>query len=124
VELPAGIILPYAGTSYGKDCVPCNGASLDRVVYADLFAAIGTLWGSSSGTTFRVPDLRDRALYGVGSVIGVGQTDGRSTGNRGGPSHSHTLGGNTDQAGAHSHSLGSSGDHQHGPGFLQNIQNF
>lgn len=104
-DFPAGIILPFAGTSYGKDCLPCNGAAIDRTVYADLFAAIGTLWGSSSSTNFRVPDLRDRALYGVGSVVGIGQTDGRSTGNRGGPSHSHSFSGNTGQAGQHSHSL-------------------
>lgn len=123
-DFPAGIILPYAGTSFGKDCLPCNGASLDRVTYADLFAAIGTLWGSADSTHFNVPDLRSRALYGIGSTVGIGQTDGRGNSNRGGPVHSHSVSGNTDQSGGHTHGVQNSGDHTHGPGFLANLQNF
>lgn len=55
-----------------------------------------------------MPDLRDRALYGSGSVVQLGQTDGRSTGNRGGPNHSHNLAGPGAAAsagGAHTHSV-------------------
>jgi microcystin-dependent protein len=102
--LPAGIILPYAGNTYGKDCLPCNGASISRADYKELFDAIGVVWGSSDGQTFKVPDLRDRALYGVGSVVSLGATDGKSLGNRGGPNHHHDFSGNTSQAGGHSHS--------------------
>jgi microcystin-dependent protein len=87
-----------------------------------LFDAIGTAWGAGDGsTTFRVPDLRDRALYGIGSVVSLAQTDGKSTGNRGGPNHHHDVTGNTGGAGAHGHSVGSVGDHAHGPGFLANL---
>jgi Phage Tail Collar Domain/Phage tail fibre repeat len=104
-QLPAGIILPWAGATYGKDCLPCNGADISRTTYSDLFTAIGTTWGSSGGSTFRVPDLRDRALYGVGGVVNLAQTDGRSVGNRGGPNHHHDLSLSTSSAGAHTHSF-------------------
>jgi microcystin-dependent protein len=112
--LPAGIILPYATTTIGKDCLLCNGAAISRTDYKELFDAIGTAWGSGDGTTtFTLPDLRDRALYGVGSVLSLASTDGKSLGNRGGPSHHHSVNGNTSQNGAHNHNLGSVGDHSH-----------
>ena len=103
--LPAGIILPFAGNTFGKDCLPCNGAKVSRTDYKELFDAIGVVWGSGDGSsTFTLPDLRDRALYGVGSVISLAATDGKSLGNRGGPSHHHDVSGNTGAGGAHGHS--------------------
>jgi microcystin-dependent protein len=104
--LPAGIIMPYATTFIGKDCLLCNGNKVSRTDYKELFDAIGTAWGAGDGsTTFTLPDLRDRALYGVGTVISIAQTDGKSLGNRGGPSHYHAFSANTNQAGQHSHSF-------------------
>lgn len=39
--------------------IKANGAAVSRTAYADLFAKIGTFWGSGDGsTTFNVPDLR------------------------------------------------------------------
>lgn len=44
----------------------CNGANVSRETYADLFATIGTTFGSGDGsTTFNLPDLRDRYIIGV-----------------------------------------------------------
>ena len=44
----------------------CNGASVSRETYADLFAVIGTTYGSGDGsTTFNIPDLRDRYIIGA-----------------------------------------------------------
>jgi len=114
--LPAGIILPYATTSIGKDCLVCDGAEYSREDYSELFDAIGVSWGTpSDNTKFKVPDLRDRALYGIGSVVSLGGTDGKSTGNRGGPNHHHDYSGNTGNRGAHGHSLSINGvgDHTH-----------
>ena len=114
--LPAGIILPYATTTIGKDCLLCNGAKVSRTDYKELFEAIGTAWGSGDGsTTFTLPDLRDRALYGIGSVVSLAATDGKSTGNRGGPYHHHGFSGSTGSGGAHGHSANtdSAGSHQH-----------
>ena len=78
-SLPAGVIIPFAGTSVPTGCLLCNGAAVSRTDYANLFAAIGTLYGAGDGsTTFNLPDARDRVLQGasgthsVGSYIGAG----------------------------------------------------
>lgn len=78
-SLPAGIIIPFAGTSVPMGCLLCNGAAVSRTNYANLFAAIGTLYGAGDGsTTFNLPDARDRVLQGasgkhsVGSYIAAG----------------------------------------------------
>ena len=40
--------------------------------YADLFAAIGTAYGAGDGsTTFALPDLRGRAVFGVDNMNGT-----------------------------------------------------
>ncbi len=45
----------------------CVGTTLDRALYPDLFAAIGTTYGAPSGSTFNVPDFRGRTFIGVGT---------------------------------------------------------
>ena len=113
--LPAGLILPMGGSTVPSGSLPCNGAAVSREQYDGLFQAIGTAWGTGDGTTtFNVPDLRDRALYGAGSKVGLGQTDGGALGVRG-PSHKHgvnipnsssgynSLGGSADGVGDHTH---------------------
>ena len=48
------------------DYLVCNGANVSRETYADLFAVIGTTFGSGDGsTTFNIPDLRDRYIIGA-----------------------------------------------------------
>ena len=76
---PAGVIIPFAGTSVPTGYLLCNGAAVSRTDYANLFAAIGTLYGAGDGsTTFNLPDARDRVLQGasgkhsVGSYIAAG----------------------------------------------------
>ena len=92
VQLPAGTILPFAGGTIPSNCLLCNGQAVLRADYELLFDAIGTTWGVGNGTsTFNVPDLRDRALYGAGSVVGLAATDGRAAGSRGGPIHKHNF---------------------------------
>jgi microcystin-dependent protein len=51
--------------SMGSEAIPdgyleCNGASLLRADYADLFDVIGTAWGAADGTHFNLPDLRGK----------------------------------------------------------------
>ncbi|MBR1198816.1 tail fiber protein [Bradyrhizobium sp. AUGA SZCCT0158] len=51
------------------------GQDLDRTIYAALFALIGTNYGSSSGSTFKLPDKRGRtsvaADAGIGRITGA-----------------------------------------------------
>ena len=49
----------------------CNGQEVSRTTYKDLFDVIGTTYGSTSGTTFKVPDLRGEFIRGFDNGRGV-----------------------------------------------------
>lgn len=77
--------------------LPCDGASLLRADYPDLFTVIGTTYGSADGTHFNLPDLRSRVPLAVGSgpglsVYSLGDTGGEET---------HTL--TTSEQASHTH---------------------
>ena len=66
--MPAGVIIPFAGSSIPAGYLLCNGAVVSRTTYANLFKVIGTTYGAGDGsTTFNLPDLRDRFLEGAGT---------------------------------------------------------
>jgi microcystin-dependent protein len=70
---PTGAIIDFGGTTPPAGFLLCNGAAVSRTTYANLFAAIGVLWGAGDGsTTFNVPNLVDRATAGSGgSIFGI-----------------------------------------------------
>jgi len=111
-QTPAGVIKAFAGpsTSVPAGWLLCNGSSLLRTSFPELFAAIGTAWGAADGTHFNIPDLRGYFLRGQN--LGTGRdpdagtrtnllTGGNSTDNVGSyqshqvTSHTHTHGLNT-----------------------------
>ena len=47
----------------GAGELACNGASLLRAAYPDLFTAIGTTWGSVDGVHFTLPNLTDTGRF-------------------------------------------------------------
>ena len=59
-------VKPYAASSIPYGWLECNGQSLSRTDYADLFTKIGTVYGSADGDHFNLPDYRETALVGVG----------------------------------------------------------
>lgn len=68
VSIPAGSVTSFAGASIPSGWLLCNGQAVSRTGYADLFTAIGTLYGSGDGsTTFNCPDFRGAFLRGTGS---------------------------------------------------------
>lgn len=68
--LPSGTILPFGGASAPTGWLLCNGATISRTTYANLFAAISTAHGSGDGsTTFHLPDLRGRFMRGVDGAV-------------------------------------------------------
>lgn len=79
-DSPIGSILPYGGTSAPSGWMICNGASLLRTDYAELFAVIGTAFGSADSTHFNIPDLRGEFLRGAGTNSHSGQGNGGSVG--------------------------------------------
>jgi microcystin-dependent protein len=66
--VPSGTILEFGGTSAPTGYLGCDGASVLRATYPDLFTAIGTTWGSADGTHFNVPDFRRRVPVGSGGT--------------------------------------------------------
>jgi len=67
-----GEIVTFAGPSNpSTNFLPCDGASKLRSAYPDLFAVIGTSFGSVDSTHFNVPDLRGRVPVGVGTGPGL-----------------------------------------------------
>jgi len=99
VLIPAGIVVAWAGSSAPDGWLECNGAAISRTTYATLFAIAGTAFGPGNGsTTFNIPDVRGRAIYGTSTAItrGVSSTAASSgitkSGTTGaGGSASHTL---------------------------------
>jgi hypothetical protein len=56
-----GMIKPFAGTTIPTGYLLCDGSAVSRTTYADLFAAIGTTYGSGDGnSTFNLPSLMDK----------------------------------------------------------------
>src|SRR3954454_22435941 len=75
-----GTVKAYAGATLPANWLLCDGRSLSRTAYADLFLALGgasTPWGLPDAASFNIPDMRGRTL--IGSGTGVGDT-GNGTG--------------------------------------------
>jgi microcystin-dependent protein len=99
----------------------CNGRSLLRSEYRDLFEVIGTDYGSVDENHFNIPDFTSRVLGMFGLSAQLSSLTGRSRGQKFGtetetlttnqiPSHSHI--GTVDSSGSHAHTINDSG-HTH-----------
>ncbi len=94
--IQAGTVLDFAGTVAPSGYLVCDGSSLLRASYPDLFTAIGTTWGAADGSHFNIPALSRRTTVGSGGS-GSG-TLGNTVGSTGGAedvtstqaAHNHT----------------------------------
>ncbi|PZT08636.1 hypothetical protein A7X89_07140 [Stenotrophomonas maltophilia] len=130
-----GQVIMFAGKAAPAGTLLCNGAAVSRTTYADLFAAIGTLYGAGDGaTTFNLPAMLEgtvvthtqkpenvgtstagevlRHAHTASSAAAGSHSHGASTGAAG--DHAHAAW--TDQQGHHAHtgSTNPAGEHQHG----------
>ena len=86
-DAPIGAISPYGGTTAPNGWFLCQGQAVSRTTYSELFAVIGTAFGTGDGsTTFNVPDLRGRTVVGYNSS----ETEFNALGKKGGEK-THTL---------------------------------
>lgn len=54
----------FGNTSVPSGWLECDGSAISRVNYPELFAAIGTTWGTGNGsTTFNVPDFKTAGRF-------------------------------------------------------------
>lgn len=98
--IPAGLVLPYAGSSEPTGYLFCYGQAISRTTYAALFAVIGTTYGAGDATTtFNLPDIRGRVIAGQDDMGGAsanrltgvaGSVDGDVLGGSGGE-ETHTI---------------------------------
>ncbi len=120
--VPPGSITGYAGITVPGGWLSCDGSAIDRTIYADLFAAIGTTYGAGDGsTTFNIPNLLGRTIIGQNPSDAdfdvLGETGGEKR---------HTL--TVDEMPAHTHSItdvqhshtATDGGHTHGYTATQN----
>lgn len=91
--VPPGTVLDFAGTSAPTGFLMCNGASLLRADYPDLFAAIGTTYGAADADHFTLPGAQGRAAIGkasAGTFSTLGGTGGAESATL--PEHAHSAG--------------------------------
>jgi microcystin-dependent protein len=93
---PSGLIAYFGSSTAPSGWIKANGAAISRTTYADLFAVVGTTYGSGDGsTTFNIPDLRGEFMRGwddargvdSGRTFGSFQTDAFEEHNHGLSSH-------------------------------------
>ena len=65
--VPAGTVIAFAGENLPNGYLPCDGREVDQSDYPDLFAAIGSLYGTSTGGKFKLPNFQGMFLRGSGS---------------------------------------------------------
>lgn len=84
--MPPGVILPYGGSTPPNGWLLCDGSTISRATYVNLFGAIGTAHGQGDGsTTFNLPDFRGRFMRGVdGSANRDPDKTARTAANTGG----------------------------------------
>lgn len=100
----------------------CNGQSLLRSEFPELFSLLGSTYGPVTTTQFIVPDLRNKFVRGsdVAGATGGDDTVSLSVSNL--PSHTHSISDHSHSIGSHTHSINvqnqnvltsEAGDHSH-----------
>jgi phage-related tail fiber protein len=68
---PVGMISAFGQKAAPDGWLPCDGRDVSRSAYADLFAALGTLWGAGDGVaTFTLPDFSGDFRFVPTAVVG------------------------------------------------------
>lgn len=118
--IPTGMVVPFFGTTIPAGYLVANGSSVSRTLYANLFAVIGTKYGTGDGsTTFNLPDLMNRFVrYGTVAQAGTKVADSLR-------SHTHSITqtahthGLSDPGHVHTASTASAGSHTHARGTME-----
>ena len=65
-----GMVASWAISAPPTGWLECDGSSLSRTTYADLFAVIGVIYGNVDGNTFNIPDYRGIFLRSLDNGAG------------------------------------------------------
>jgi microcystin-dependent protein len=114
-----GSIYPFPDSNIPDGWLLCNGQAVGRATYASLFETIGITYGPGDNrTTFNLPDLRGRSIFGKETMGGAsssgrltnsisGNFDGATLGSTGGED-AHTLTPSESPLRSHTHSYSAS----------------
>ena len=122
--IPVGVIEMFAGSTAPNGWLVCDGSTVSRSAYSDLFKIIGTTYGAgNSNTTFTLPDMRGRTPIGVGTGSGLtartlaattgAETASLSEANLPSHAHSFTPSGSLQTESSHTHGSANAGSHIH-----------
>lgn len=105
LDLVPGLIIMWSDAVAPSGFLVCDGTAVSRTTYADLFDAIGEIYGAGDGsTTFNLPNMKGRVPVGLSDTDSefdtIGETGGEKTHTLTSaeiPAHTHaqTLGRNT-----------------------------
>ncbi len=113
--VPTGAVLHFAIVNAPSGWLVCDGSSVSRTIYKNLFEKIGTIFGAGDGsTTFNLPDLRAEFIRGWDKNRGI--DDGRTFGSI-----------QADELKSHNHRSLANGQANHGghnTGFWVNSANY
>jgi microcystin-dependent protein len=99
-SVPIGTILPFAGLTLPDKYLWCDGASLVKADYPNLFSVIGSVYGGNATDSFNVPNLTSRFPVGSTSNSSMGVLYNSVTSTMGGnstistnqiPDHMHSI---------------------------------
>lgn len=102
LEYPAGIMFWFGGNTVPSGYLECNGQSVLRASYPELFAVMGTTYGYADATHFNLPDVKGKCIFGYDSTQAEFDAIGESGGSKvvaliaaENPAHTHTATGST-----------------------------
>lgn len=93
--IPIGTVIMFGAERDPEGWMRCDGRLLDRNAYAKLFSVIGTTYGFTSSSNFRLPDIRDRSVVATGTSYRIGDKGGSgfvTLSINQMPAHSHQIG--------------------------------
>ena len=109
---PVGSIQIWPSTVIPSGYALCDGSSMSRSEYSELYAVLGTIYGSNDDSSFKLPDMRGYFVAGRGAngYDNVGDKGGTNTvqltANQSGvPAHTHAT--------QSTLNIGAAGDHNH-----------
>ena len=80
VAVNTGTIMSWSNSTVPSGFLECNGSAVSRTTYSDLFAVVGTTYGSGDGSsTFNLPDLQDNHPIGVSGSKALGTKAGSTS---------------------------------------------
>ena len=107
ILVPAGTIVQSAAINIPDGWLACIGTSVNKILYSDLFAAIGHFYGGSpTDLSFNLPDMQGRVAIGAGTGIDLTPRVFATSGG----AETHTL--TTSEMPSHNHDVSDPG-HYH-----------